>query len=76
MKTYITQKVTSGQKKMLMVYSMQGTLPATKTYNFNINDEAFQVLGISISDCVELSETSEISSKDFNFYKKYPNLLK
>jgi len=76
MKTYITQKVTSGRNKMLMVYSIQGTLQATKTYNFNVNDEAFQVLGINISDCIELFETNEISSKDFNFYKKYPNLLK
>jgi len=73
---YITQKVTSGRNKMLMVYSMQGTLQATKTYNFSVNEEAFQMLGINISDCIELSETSEISSKDFNFYKKYPNLLK
>jgi len=73
---YITQKVTSGRNKMLMVYSMQGTLQATKTYNFSVNEEAFQVLGISTSNCIELSETSEISSKDFNFYKKYPNLLK
>jgi hypothetical protein len=76
MKNYITQKVTSGQKKMLMVYSMQGTLQATKTYNFNVNEEAFQVLGVNRADCIELSETNEISSKDFNFYKKYPNLLK
>lgn len=76
MTKYITQRVTCKSKKMLLVYGMHGTLQATKTFNFSINDEAYLVLNVSRSDCIELSETSEISSKDFNFYKKYPNLIK
>lgn len=76
MKTFITQVVTCKSKKMLMVYGTHGVLQATQTFNFNINDEAFQVLSVNRADCIELSETYEISSKDFNFFKKYPNLIK
>lgn len=76
MAKYITQQVTCKSKKMLLVYGIHGTLQATQTFNFNINEEAFQILNVNRADCIELSETNEISSKDFNFFKKYPNLLK
>ena len=72
---YIIQKVrTKSGKKMIMVYKAEnGVLMATFEYNFNVNMEAIELLGLCTYTM--LLEELTIEGKEFNFYKKYKNLI-
>lgn len=71
---YIIQKVKSGNKKMVLIFdAKEGILEATKEYRFNIDDEVIEPL--NVSDNIMILEELEITSKEYNHYKKCDNLI-
>ncbi len=78
LKKYIIQRIkrktSNGMNRMILVYDYEGTLKATESYSFNINEEAIKPLELECSYTIT-SEELEVSISEWKHYKSFKNTI-